>query len=110
MCLTLAISYGRVLDDVEWRCISVGALFIVQEDVEWLEAAMVGNEGRVVNASPWLLRLKLSYNVKTQKDIMFKEIVDLVRPLARHCLTCPFSFDVGFPMLCAYTSVFRHKQ
>ena len=40
---------------------------------------MVGNEARMQNASPWVLRLRLSYNVKVEKDIQFKEIVKMVR-------------------------------
>jgi hypothetical protein len=61
-------------------CVPVSVCrFARQEDAEWLEAAMVGNEARMQNASPWVLRLRLSYNVKVEKDIQFKEIVKMVR-------------------------------
>jgi hypothetical protein len=48
-----------------------------QEDVDWLEVALAGDAAQD-NASPWVLRLTLSHDVKNAKEISFAEIKKMV--------------------------------
>jgi DNA-directed RNA polymerase beta' subunit len=57
---------------------SRASAIISQEDMEWLEAASLGMEQKINSASPWVLRMRLSFKVKTAKNVTFKEISDLV--------------------------------
>ena len=59
-------------------CASVCILVFVQDDADWLEAALVGNEDKLPHASPWVLRLRMSPLVMHGKEIRFAEIVRLV--------------------------------
>ncbi len=45
--------------------------------MDWLEVALAGDAAQD-NASPWVLRLTLSHDVKNAKEISFAEIKKMV--------------------------------